>query len=311
MTNKVSFAPLEGITTHIYRNAHREMFGGCDEYYAPFVSPSDNEKIGRKGFRDILPENNPNIPLRVQVLTNNSVSFLKFADKIKEYGYSEINLNLGCPSGTVTGKGRGAGFLRDTERLDRFFSDVFKNANIKITVKTRIGFLSEGEMENLMKIYNKYPVAELIIHPRTREEFYKGTPHMDAFKKAYETSKSPVAYNGNIFKREDFERITKEYPNLSSVMIGRGAIQNPAIFREIKGGKRLSTQELLLFSKKLEKCYEEKLDCNVFTVHKLKEVWLYMMENFPEETKILKAIKKATHTKDIISATDMLPEISN
>lgn len=311
MTNKVSFAPLEGITTHIYRNAHREMFGGCDEYYAPFVSPSDNEKIGRKGFRDILPENNPNIPLRVQVLTNNSVSFLKFADKIKEYGYSEINLNLGCPSGTVTGKGRGAGFLRDTERLDRFFSDVFENANIKITVKTRIGFLSEGEMENLMKIYNKYPVAELIIHPRTREEFYKGTPHMDAFKKAYETSKSPVAYNGNIFKREDFERITKEYPNLSSVMIGRGAIQNPAIFREIKGGKRLSTQELLLFSKKLEKCYEEKLDCNVFTVHKLKEVWLYMMENFPEETKILKAIKKATHTKDIISATEMLPEISN
>ena len=308
---KLYFAPLEGITTYMYRNIHNEMFGGCDAYYAPFITPSDNEKIGRKGFRDVLPENNRGVNLKLQVLTNNAESFLKFVERIKEDGHNEINLNLGCPSGTVTGKGRGSGFLKNPDALDLFFENIFAKTDVTVTVKTRLGFTEPSEMEKLIHIYNKYPIAELTVHPRTRADFYKGALHMDAFDKVYEVSENPLCYNGDVRTKENYNRITEKYPNLQSVMIGRGAIINPAIFREINGGKAVMTEELLEFSRKLAKSYNDHLDAPVFTLHKMKEVWLFMMENYPEETKILKAVRKANKLHELMNAVENLPEIKN
>ncbi len=309
MSTGLYFAPLEGITTYMYRNIHNRMFGGCDAYYAPFITPSDNEKIGRKGFRDILPENNEGINLKLQVLTNNASSFLKFVDRIKKDGHNEININLGCPSGTVTGKGRGSGFLKDTDGLQSFFEKIFENTDVKITVKTRIGFNSADEIDKLMEIYNKYSISMLIVHPRTRADFYKGALHMDSFEKVYKTAKCPLCYNGDIHSKEDFIKTTDEFPGIDSVMIGRGAICNPAIFREIRGGEKLTTKELLEFSRELEKSYNEHLDTPIYTLHKLKEAWLFMMGNYPDETKILKAVRKANKLYELTNAIEHLPEI--
>lgn len=298
---KLYFAPLEGITTYIYRNAHAKMFGGCDFYYTPFITPSDNEKIGRKGFKDILPENNK-APVKVQVLTNNSESFLKFSKKIKDYGYNEININLGCPSGTVVGKGRGAGFLRDIEKLDSFLGNIFSDTDLKISVKTRSGYFSGDEFDELLPIYNKYPLSMLIIHPRCREDFYKGQIDIDVFKKAYSKIHLPLCYNGDIFSTEDFSRIKAQFPNTDSFMIGRGAIKNPAIFREINGGKKLSSSELIEFTHCLKDEYSAVLDSDTFTLHKLKEIWLYMIENFPQEKKALKTIRKTNSLCEFMDA---------
>ncbi len=310
MDKKLYFAPLEGITTYMYRNIHNDLFGGCDAYYAPFITPSDNEKIGRKGFRDILPENNCGVNLKLQVLTNNSGSFLRFCDKIKEYGHNEININLGCPSGTVTGKGRGSGFLKNPAALDEFFGEIFKKSDIEITVKTRIGFSSPDEFNELMKIYNRYPISLLVIHPRTRADFYKGALHRESFEKAYKMASMPLCYNGDIRTTDDISGIFNLFPEINSVMIGRGAIRNPAIFREIRGGKKLTTQELITFSKVLAESYNNHLDTPVYTLHKLKEVWLFMMENFPEETKILKTVRKANKLHELMNAIEYLPEIA-
>ena len=134
---KLYFAPLEGITTYTYRNTHREMFGGCDQYFAPFITPSDNEKLSIKCLRDIVPEKNSSVKPIVQVLTNKAESFLKFEEKIKALGYSEVNINLGCPSGTVVKKNRGSGFLREPEALERFLEEVFSASELKIAIKTR------------------------------------------------------------------------------------------------------------------------------------------------------------------------------
>ena len=161
----LSFAPLEGITSYVYRNTHAEYFGGCDKYYTPFISPSDNTKIGRKGFRDMLPENNCVVKPIVQTLTNNSESFIKFAEKVKEYGYDEINLNLGCPSGTVVNKKRGSGLLREKELLKNFLDVIFEKSQIDISIKTRIGFSSPDEFNEILELYNSYPIKELIVHP--------------------------------------------------------------------------------------------------------------------------------------------------
>lgn len=303
------FAPLEGITTCIYRNTHAEVFGGCNAYYAPFITPSDNEKVSKKGLKDVLPEKNIGTNLKVQVLINHAPSFLKFVEKIKFAGYDEININLGCPSATVVKKGRGSGFLANPYELDKFLNDIFSECDIKVTIKTRIGYDSGEELARLMQIYNKYPIELLIVHPRARADFYKGTADKEAFKYAYETSKNKLCYNGDIYTKSDYDLIADRFPDSDGVMIGRGAIKNPAIFREIRGGAQLSTEELIRFSDALAQRYFESLRSETFTLHKLKEIWVYIMQNFPEEKKIAKAINKAGKLSQFMVAINSLPTL--
>lgn len=305
---KLYFAPMEGITPYIYRNTHAEIFGGCDEYFAPFIVPTDNERISLKTLRDILRKNNT-AKVKPQVLCSSGEAFVRFSKKMPYMGYDELNLNLGCPSGTVVKKGRGAGALKDTEELDRFLDYIFSNSEIKISVKTRTGFYSHDEFKDIMKIYNKYPIAELIIHPRVREELYKGKANLQTFDRAYHGTELKLCYNGDINSVYDYKKITSAYEKLNSVMIGRGAVQNPAIFREIKGGNRLETEELIKFSKLLEVRYMELLKSEVYTLHRLKEIWIYMMMNYPEEKKILKAVKKSGKLIELNGAIEYLPEI--
>lgn len=306
---KLYFAPLEGITGYIYRNTHMEFFGGCDAYYSPFITPVENEKLNRKCMRDILPENNRGVPLVVQVLANKSEAYFRFEREAIDFGYNSININFGCPSGTVVKKGRGAGFLREKESLDDFLGDVFQSTSAKISVKTRIGFYSSEEMSYLTEIYNKYPMELLIVHPRTREDYYRGFPDMECFKKVYSSSRNKLCYNGDIFSAHGFNSVAERFSGLHSAMIGRGAVANPAIFREIRGGKKLTTEEIIAFSDELAKRYYEVLKSDMYTLHKLKEVWMYMMQNFPDEKKILKAVKKSSTVNELKSAVSALPSL--
>ncbi len=305
---KLYFAPMEGITGYIYRNTHAEFFGMCDLYFAPFLVPTENERISNRTLRDILPENNA-APIMPQVLCSSGQAFLEFSKKLCALGYDAVNLNLGCPSGTVVKKKRGAGALRDLTFLKEFLDALFACSGIRISVKTRAGFYAHEEFDEILRIYNQYPISELIVHPRVREEYYQGVPNMSTFDTAYYGSSLKLCYNGNIETVQDYERIIKEYPNLNSVMIGRGAIRNPAIFREIQGGPPLRTKELLAFSGVLEERYLKLLQSEVYTLHRMKEIWLYAIQNFPEETKILKAIKKANRLADLNRAIHCLPEL--
>lgn len=304
------FAPLEGITTHVYRSTHARMFGGCDSYFAPFITPSDNERISIKSLRDIIPDVNQDINLTVQVLTNRSDSFIKFEEKIRDLGYTSVNINLGCPSGTVVKKNRGSGFLRDVDALDTFLHQVFDDSKLEISIKTRSGFSSGTELETLMTVYNKYPLTNLIIHPRSRADFYNGEPDIEVFAKAYNASKNKVCYNGNVFSARDYQRIVEEFPDAEGVMLGRGAVANPALFREIRGGEKLKTAELVDFTKVLAERYLPVLGSEVYTLHKLKEIWMYIMWNFPDEKKALKAVKKSSRLSDLFAAIKLLPEVN-
>ena len=305
---KLYYAPMEGITTYTYRNVHAQMFGSCDKYYTPFIVPTENERITLRTLRDISPDRNT-ADIIPQVLCNCDKAFDNFARKVRRLGYDELNLNLGCPASTVVGKQRGAGALKDAEWLDNFLGKIFQNPPIKISIKTRAGFYSHDEFDKILEIYNKYPASLLIVHPRVREEFYKGIPNIATFDKAYNNSKLKLCYNGNINSVADYEKIVRQYDGLDSVMIGRGAVTNPAIFREIKGGAPLKTEELIAFSKRLEEGYTALFKSEVHTLHKLKEIWMYIMLNFPEEKKIMKQIKKSNRLSDLNDAINRLPEI--
>ena len=303
------FAPLEGITTYTYRNTHAELFGGCDLYFSPFITPTTSEKVGTRSFRDILPQNNKGTSVCPQLLSNDADAFLGFCEKIGALGYSEANLNLGCPSSTVVKKDRGAGFLRDVDALDRFLDKVFAKSGLEISIKTRIGFSSADEFDNLLEVFAKYPSKHLTVHPRTREDYYNGSPDLCTFEKAYNTKKFNLNFNGNVFSAQDFAQISAKFPQLDGVMLGRGAIKNPAIFREIRGGAPLKTAELLKFSACLAERYMEVLGSEVYTLHKLKEMWMYIMWNFEGEKKILKAIKKSNSLAALNAAIGCLPEL--
>ena len=195
---KIYLAPLEGITGWIFRSAVHECFGGFDKYFVPFIKPNQMGHFSAREKKDILPDHNRGMYTVPQILTNRAEDFLRTAKKLEEYGYSEVNLNLGCPSKTVVTKGRGSGFLAYPEQLERFLDEIFDKCEIRISVKTRLGMDDPREFERLLEIYNRYPMEELIIHPRVQKEFYKSTPDLGAFAAAADSSRSPVCYNGDI-----------------------------------------------------------------------------------------------------------------
>ena len=290
-------APLEGITTFIYRNIYREMFGGVDKYFTPFIAPTSSHNFKSRAKRDVLPENNEETPLVPQILTNHADDFLYTAGRLQEYGYEEINLNLGCPSGTVVSKGRGSGFLAYPEELDRFLDEIYEKTDTALSIKTRLGKEQPEEFLEIIKIYNKYPVHELTIHPRVQKDFYKNKPDWDTFERALEISRNPVCYNGDINTCEDYERFRERFPTVNHIMIGRGVIADPGLVRQIQTGKRLSETECLAFMHRLCEAYNDIMPGEP-TLYKMKEIWSYMCQNRSDGMKLWKKIKKTRNLSE-------------
>ena len=290
---RLYLAPLEGITGWIYRNAVHECFGGFDRYFIPFISPNQMGHFSASEKKDILPGHSRGMHAVPQILTNRAEDFIRTAEKLREYGYEEINLNLGCPSKTVVTKGRGSGFLADPEGLERFLEEIFERCPIRISIKTRIGMEDPEEFEPLMEIYNRYPMTELIIHPRVQKDFYKSTPNLDVFERALDISRSPVCYNGDINTPEDFRRLKERFPDLECVMTGRGVLADPSLARQIKGGKRADKEEMKRFHDMLYEAYCSEMSGDRTILYKMKELWSYLAPMFTNSKKYAKKIKKS------------------
>ena len=304
------FAPLEGVTGFTYRNAFADLFGGVDKYYAPFISPCVNDRLKGKEIRDILPENNSEkVNLVPQILTNRADYFIKATKQIMTMGYTkEFNINIGCPSGTVVAKNKGAGFLREPDAMDSFFEEIFSWRDSLIdgpefSVKTRIGVNDAHEFAEIMEVYNRYPISELTIHPRTRKQMYRDTPNMEAFDYAVKVSKNPLCYNGDINSKEDYERISQQY-NIDSVMIGRGLIANPQLVNEIKGGEKLTKDMLKTYHDRLYDDFEMIMKADKHLLFKMKEFWNYVSWNFEDEHKCAKLVRKAQNLYKYNQAVD-------
>lgn len=290
---KIYLAPLEGITGWIFRSAVHECFGGFDKYFVPFIRPNQMGHLSAREKKDILPEHNTGMRTVPQILTNRADDFLRTAEKLKDFGYEEVNLNLGCPSKTVATKGRGAGFLADPASLDRFLGEIFEKSPVRISLKTRLGMEDASEFMALMNIYNKYPAEELIIHPRVQKDFYKNTPDLQAFARAADISRIPVCYNGDIFSVEDYERFTERFPETDRVMTGRGVLKDPSLARKLRGGRGADKEELRRFHDILYAGYCEEMSGDRTILYKMKELWTYLAPLFSDSKKYAKKIKKA------------------
>lgn len=306
----IYFAPLEGITGYLYRNAFQKAFNPkINKYFSPFISPGPNQSLTNKELRDILPENNRDINLIPQVLTNSASDFLSLSERLNDMGYDEVNINLGCPSGTVVSKKRGAGLLGEPEMLECMLDEIYSKTDMKISLKTRIGKESAEEFPKLLEIYNKFPVYELIIHPRIRNDFYKGKPDMEAFDMAISEANAKLCYNGDIFSKADYENIVSTYPELDSVMIGRGFLRNPMLYDCIICGVSPDKAKIREFHEYLMGEYSNYMSGERPVLFKMKELWSYMLDLLEDSEKPGKKIKKATSIAAYNDAVAQLFEV--
>jgi len=300
------FAPLEGVTGWFFRQTHHACFQPMDKYFSPFLSPNRETVLTDREKNDILPEHNQGLVLVPQLLTNRAEDFIRAARLLQEYGYREINLNLGCPSGTVVSKFRGAGFLSKPQELNNFLDEIFYYLDVRISVKTRIGKNSPEEFAGLLEIFNCYPLEELIIHPRIQQDQYRNHPNLSVFREALAGSRNPVCYNGDLFTAKDCQDFSAAFPTVETLMLGRGLIANPALIRELKGGKRLEKADLRDFLDRLFTGYRELLYGDRAVLSKMKELWHYMICLFEEPAPYAKKIRKAQTALDYQDAVNAL-----
>lgn len=302
-----SLAPMEGLTGYIVRNAFHHNFDFIDKYYTPFIPAA--KRMNSKIKRDLDPSNNDGITLIPQAMSILADEVISLHEQLKPYGYNEININLGCPSGTVVSKKRGSGILAYPDMLFSFLDDLFKNADFPVSIKTRTGFDDDILWPEIIDIYKNFPIKDLIIHPRVRKDLYKGSIRLDDFALAIEKlSDSPIhlVYNGDITDTESFNNIINHFPSVDEIMIGRGLFMNPALIAEIK--KTQYSENLLGsedFNTRLIKWHDEILEgyLGIFSgskdaMFRMKEIWMYMHGLFPDHEKLWKKIKKCQTLSD-------------
>ena len=286
------FAPMEGLTDSIYRRVHHKHFSGVDAYYMPFISPTVHRCLTNREAREVPFADT--VPFRAvpQLMTKVADDFLWAAQECKDRGYDEVNLNVGCPSGTVVAKKKGSGMLEDPENLDRFLDGIFASSPLPISLKTRLGLTDPQEFPRILEIYNQYPIKELTVHPRVRKQFYDGDVDMEMFRYALENSKNPLCFNGNLRNFSEVKAFEQAYPQIEAVMIGRGLIGNPAMLEP--GGQ-----------KKLEAFHDELLETYIVefggarnAMFRMKENWRHMICMFDGHEKLWKKLRKCTDVNE-------------
>ena len=288
------FAPMEGITDSIYRRVHHQYFPGIDRYYMPFFSPTMHRCLTRKEDRELPIADSVSFTAIPQVLTKNPEDFLWAAQQCADRGYSEVNLNVGCPSGTVVAKGKGAGMLADPESLDRFLEHIFSKTPIPVSVKTRVGLKEDEEFPHLLDIFNKFPICELIIHPRVRTDFYQPPLRLTSFSYALENSKLPLCYNGDIDSMKTLKETQLRFPQVDAFMIGRGLIGDPGMLTPDGTNVKVLEQFHAHLLEEYSVCFGSARNA----MFRMKENWHYLSDHFKGGEKLFKSLRKTTDLEE-------------
>lgn len=298
-------APIQGLTGWIYRNAYHAQFHPMDKYFSPFISPTSHPDTENREFRDVM--HHAGLPLIPQILTNSAERFCGTAQLLRnELGFEEINLNTGCPSGTVVSKHRGAGLLAHPDELDRLLDGIFSGFDGKISVKTRLGMTEPEEFFSILEIYNRYPIAELTIHPRVRADFYKNTPNLELFREALARNRNPVCYNGDLFTAAQVRAFCQKFPTVHAVMLGRGVLANPFLLGELLSGDIPDKTQLRAFHDRLYQDYRAAFSGEKPVLNKMNEHWTYLIRSFAGAEKHAKRIRKAKRLSDYENAVNQL-----
>jgi tRNA-dihydrouridine synthase len=294
MNPTLILAPLRGITEASFRDIFVRFFPGFDRAVAPFISTFQGSRIKPAKFKELLPENNRRLPVVPQILAKNADHFIATARLLAELGYTEVNWNLGCPYPMVANKMRGSGLLPFPDKIEAFLDQVLQEQPLAISVKIRLGRRDAAEIFALLPVFNRFPLSEVIIHPRTGIQMYEGTVDLDTFARCVELCRHPVMYNGDITSYAVYQRLTERFPTVKSWMLGRGALADPFLAARLKHlalpAEPLRT--LSAFHEELLACYQEMLSGPSPVLGRMKGLWFYLAASFADGAKILKKIQK-------------------
>lgn len=289
-------APIRGVTDWVFRNAFDEFFGGFHAAMAPFISTVRARRYKPSQLRDVTPENNHGAPLVPQIMGNDPEDFVVLARTLADLGYTQVNWNLGCPFRRVAAKFRGCGLLPHPDRIDAFLDQALADLPVSLSIKTRLGRYDADEIDALMPVFNRYPLAELILHPRTGQQMYEGEPNLEAYGTCLKASAHPVVYNGDIRDANALGDLRQRFPETAAWMIGRGALADPWLPGRIGGGLKSRPGDmdaLRRFHDRLLEEYVRILSGPKHPVDRMKGLWRYLSRSFDQGRRILKEVQKA------------------
>lgn len=300
---KIYLAPLQGFTDFVYRRCFEEIFQGVDKYFIPYITVR-NDAVAKKFEREILPQNNPGTKSIPQVLVNSAGEMQFLTQRLTEMGYTEINLNLGCPYPMVTNRGMGAGLLPHPEKLEPVLKNFFNYGEPELSVKMRAGLNNADEIEKIIPVLNSFPIKEVILHPRIATQLYKGEIHSEAFFYALNNLRHPLVYNGDIFSVSDFEKRKADFPSIARWMLGRGILKDPFLPAQIKGFHLSASERKTMLNEFHTQVFEEytkTLDNEGNVLNKMHQFWSYFCHNFENPGKCFRRIKKTRKTESFKS----------
>jgi len=299
-------SPLQGFTDFRFRNAFHKYFGGIDTFYSPYIKL--NGKLVVKGSyeRDILPENNSTLEVIPQIITNDAEEFLFVAKYVQQFGYKELNWNLGCPYPMVAKCGMGSGLISNTSQIEHILKRVHNETDIIVSMKMRMGYENPTEILDVFPILEQYPIKNIAIHARIGKQLYKGGVDLDSFQKCLNTSKQKIYYNGDITSVAKFREMQERFPSIDHWMIGRGLIADPFLPSMIKNNTTEYPENRYeifeSFHDEIYQQYDAYLSGPTPIRMKMLGFWEYFSESFSNPQKTFKKIKKAGNSKNYESA---------
>lgn len=296
----LSLGPFQGITDVSFRNVFKKHFGGIDKYYTPFFTGIQKDHAKNLQVEEIDPRCNDVETLTPQILSTDAEEVLRFAKQCKQLGYKEINLNMGCPFPRVANKKRGCGLMPYPDKVEAMFDRIFDEIDIKFSVKCRLGYFSSNEIEAIIPIFNRFPLSELIIHPRIGKQIYNGEADVVRFNSLMPYINAPLIYNGDIVSVETFSHIREIVQPVNNFMLGRGLLANPFLAEQIKGESHYNEDKTARLHSYIVDLYEDRLrhvGGSPKVLGRMKELWSYLMNSFVEPQTIWRRIKKINALK--------------
>lgn len=299
-------SPLQGFTDFRFRNAQNKLFGGIDTFYSPYIRLNGKLVIKPSYQRDLQLDNNLDLEVIPQVITNDAEEFLFVAKYVLELGYKELNWNLGCPYPMVTKSGMGSGLISNTEKINHILERAHNETDILVSMKMRLGYESPQEILDVLPILDRYPLKNIAIHARLGKQLYKGGVDLDGFQKCIDQAKHTLYYNGDITSVAGFREMQERFPSISHWMIGRGLIADPFLPTMIKNNTTdYPANKIELFSAfhdTLYAIYSESLSGSTHILLKMYHLWEYFSTTFSNPHKVLKKIKKAQSIRNYEAA---------
>lgn len=309
MLNKILLAPIQGITDYQFRNTLNKFFEGVDSMYSPYLRVDKDMKLKNSKVKDVLPEYNKTINLVPQIMTNKPEEFIYMSKFLFDKGYGHINWNLGCPFAMVTNCELGAGLLPHHNKIEDILEKVFPVIPVKLSIKMRIGLENEKDIFNILPILDKFPILEIIIHPRTGKQMYKGQVNTDIFEKCLDITKHNICYNGDINTLEDYSNLSCRYKTVNSWMLGRGLVANPFLAMQInQNDKKFPENKMDIFKNfhdELCEQYLSNLSGPSHLLNKMRIFWEYFSLSFSNSHKVYKRVKKATSISKYRTAVEI------